>query len=145
MLAARALTYRPINPATDADLCLAHYIDAHALSLGPEAPAPTRDSYLPALRERIEEYPDGHVLAFLDGQCVGQLEMQIPFGLLTGYINLYYVVPGFRGLGFGTLMHGYVDRYFRAWDATEIELHVARTNMPALAFYRKLGYRYAGA
>ena len=95
------------------------------------------------LRERIEEYPDGQVLAFLDGRCVGQLELQIPYGLSTGYINLYYVTHPFRGLGFGTRMHEYVERYFRSWEATEIELHVARTNEPALHFYRKLGYRYA--
>jgi ribosomal protein S18 acetylase RimI-like enzyme len=46
-------------------------------------------------------------------------------------------------MGFGTAMHAYVERYFRAWEATEIELHVARTNEAALRFYRKMGYRYS--
>ena len=104
---------------------------------------PAADAYLSWLKSRVQEYPDGHVLVYLEGgKLVGQLEMEIPYGLKRGYIDLYFVTQKLRGLGFGTAMHAYVERYFRAWDAEEIELHVARTNEPARRFYRKLGYRY---
>ena len=38
----------------------------------------------------------------------------------------------FRGMGFGRLMHEYVERYFRSWDVREIELHVSPNNVAAL-------------
>ncbi len=113
------------------------------MSYGCEHRRPSAEAYLPWLRSRIEEYPDGHVLVYLDdGRLVGQLEMEIPYGLKRGYIDLYFVTQKLRGIGFGTAMHEYVERYFRSWDADDIELHVARTNEAALGFYRKLGYRY---
>jgi len=138
------LVYRRIDPAIDAELCLAHHQEACQISYGPGHAMPTQASYLPWLRERVEMYGDGHVLAFLDdGRCVGQLELEVPYGSETGYVDLFYVTPQFRGMGFGRMLNDYVERYFRSWEAREIELHVARTNTGALEFYRRLGYRYA--
>lgn len=138
------LVFRRIDPQADAELCLAHHREACRISYGVEHSRPTAESYLPWLRERVEMYGDGQVLAFLeDGRCVGQLEMEVPYGLSIGYINLFYVTREFRGMGFGRMLHDYAEQYFRAWEAKEIELHVARTNTAALEFYRKLGYRYS--
>jgi ribosomal protein S18 acetylase RimI-like enzyme len=39
-------------------------------------------------------------------------------------------------------MHGYVERYFRAWEASDVELHVAPGNEIAVNLYRALGYRF---
>lgn len=141
------LTYRTIDPDADASVAIAHHWGACVASFGPSAPAHYQGAtaYLDWLSTRVEEYPDGHVLAYLNDECVGQLELQVPYGVETGYINLYHVADGFRGKGIGRLMHDYVERYARSWDATKIELHVSPTNQRAMGFYRALDYRLVAA
>jgi ribosomal protein S18 acetylase RimI-like enzyme len=124
---------------------LAGYRDAYTASFAIDDPPPRSvEQYLPWLRARIEEFPDGHVLAYLPGtnQFVGQLELQVPYGFDWGYINLYSVAPMFRRQGIGRRMHEYVVNYFRSWEATRIELHVSPKNEAAMSFYRAMGYRF---
>jgi ribosomal protein S18 acetylase RimI-like enzyme len=141
VIAAPGLTYRTIDPVADAELAVAAYLDACRASYGNESTFPGRARHLAWLRSRVEEFPDGHVVALLDGQYVGQLELQVPYGLSAGYVNLYYVKPDCRGRGYGRQMHDYAERYFRSWEADRIELHVSATNERAAAFYRALGYK----
>ena len=145
VIAAPALTFRTIDPdsKTDADLAVAAYLDACRASYGDDAAFPGRRRHLDWLRSRVEEFPDGHVLAFDGSAYVGQLELQVPYGLTTGYVNLYYVAEGSRGKGYGRRLHEYADRYFRSWEANRVELHVSPLNRPALGFYRHMGYRLA--
>jgi ribosomal protein S18 acetylase RimI-like enzyme len=150
VIAIPTVVYRRIDPRADATVVTRHYHDAHVASFGDDPEPPHRYSghagYLRGLAARVEEFPDGHVLAALpDGRVIGQLELQVPYGLATGYVNLFYVAPAFRGLGFGRRMHAeYGERYFRAWEATRIELDVSRRNTRAIAFYRGLGYQFDG-
>ena len=141
MIVTPTLTYRTIDPVADGDFAVAAYRGACRASYGDVASFPGRAKHLAWLRSRVEEFPDGHGLALLDGQPVGQLELQVPYGLTTGYVNLYYVVPEMRGQGLGRRMHDYAERYFRSWEADTIELHVSATNERATSFYRALGYR----
>jgi len=84
------LTFRRIDPLRDAKLAVAHHLDACVASFGSDASHQGDGPYLKWLRARIEEYPDGHVLAYRRGDdaCVGQLELQVPYGLAVGYVNL---------------------------------------------------------
>ena len=141
MIVTPTLTYRTLDPERDADFAVAAYRGACRASYGDVASFPGRAKHLAWLRSRVEEFPDGHVLALLDGDPVGQLELQVPYGLTSGYVNLYYVVPALRGQGLGKRMHDYAERYFRSWEANQIELHVSTTNERAMCFYRTLGYR----
>ena len=145
MIAAPGLTYRTINPDSRSDAALAvnAYLDACRASYGDVSAFMGRRRHLDWLRSRVEEFPDGHVLAFDGTRCVGQLELQVPYGMMTGYVNLYYVAEAFRGKGYGRRLHEYAERYFRSWEADRIELHVAPLNERALGFYRHLGYRLA--
>jgi len=77
----------------------------------------------------------------VDGKCAGQLELEVPYGLTTGYVNLFYVSPEFRGTGFAQRLHQRAELYFTSWDAVQIDLHVSPRNGRALRFYQKLGYR----
>lgn len=157
MIAATTLTYRRIDPDADADLVVGHHREACIATFGDSwrsrYEGPQR--YLQYLRAKVEEFPDGCVLACLGGgggggdagkeTCVGQMELQVPYGLAVGYVNLYYITPSFRRLGLGRLMHReYAERYFRAWEAERIELHVSPTNARAVRFYRRLGYEVVG-
>ena len=141
VIAAPVLAYRTIDPDADADFAVEAYRDACRASYGTDDSFPGRRRHLAWLRSRVEEFPDGHVLALLDGRPVGQMELQVPYGLTTGYVNLYYVVPELRGSGLARRMHGYAERYFRSWEADTIELHVAALNERAMGFYRALGYQ----
>jgi ribosomal protein S18 acetylase RimI-like enzyme len=143
VIAAPGLTFRTIDPESkdDADRSVEAYLDACRASYGDESGYGGRAKHLAWLRSRVEEFPDGHVLAFDGGRCVGQLELQVPYGLTTGYVNLYYVAEAFRGQGYGRRLHEYADRYFRSWEAQRIELHVSPLNQRALGFYRHLGYK----
>jgi ribosomal protein S18 acetylase RimI-like enzyme len=142
MLAVEGLTYRPIDPVADDAFAYENYLAACVASYGSDERALCRKRYRAWLRSRVEEFPDGHVFAMLGATRIGQLELQAPYGLPRGYVNLYAVAAPFRGMGFGKLMHGYVERYFRAWEVREVELHVSPTNEAAVRLYRSLGYRY---
>jgi ribosomal protein S18 acetylase RimI-like enzyme len=143
LIAAAPLVYRTIDLDVDRAVILANYRDTAAASYGADARCPVAN-YLAWLKSRIEEFPDGHVLAWLADQCVGQLELQVPYGLSRGYVNLFCVTPAFRGKGYARRLHDYAQRYFRSWEADTIELHVSQTNVRAIGFYRHMGYRVMG-
>ena len=135
------LRYRRIDPSADGDLAYAHYRETCIASFGVARRCISQSDYVNWLSERVEEYPDGHVLALLQGKVVGQLELQVPYGLDCGYVNLFWVAQSWRRLGMGRRMHDFALSYFRCWEARRIELHVSPTNHAAIAFYRSLGYR----
>lgn len=145
MLVTPAVAFRTIDLASDADVVAANHFDACVASFGngPDFRYEGRERYLRWLAGRIEEFPDGHVLAISedDGTCVGQLQMQVPYGLAVGYVSLFYVTPPHRGFGFGRRLQARAERYVRSWEASTIQLHVSPSNAPAGAFYRAMGYR----
>ena len=137
-----SLTLRTIDPTKDADLCAANHYDACLASFGDAARYEGRDAYLAWLRREVEEYPEGFVLAFKKDRFIGQLELQVPYGMTTGYVNLFYISPDVRGRGYGRRLYEYAERYFRSWEAEQAELHVSPRNIRAIRFYRKLGYTF---
>ena len=139
------LTFRTIDPSAGADATLAYenHCDACRASFGPRARCSPFEQYRRWLASRVEEFPDGHVLALLGERCVGQLELQVPYGLDVGYVNLFCVTRPFRRQGFGRVLHDFAERYFRSWEATRIQLDVSPDNRAAVGFYRHLGYRFS--
>jgi ribosomal protein S18 acetylase RimI-like enzyme len=136
------LTLRTIDVDRDADLCAANHHDACFASFGDGARYEGRDAYLRWLRPKVEEFPEGFVLAFEGGRFVGQAELQVPYGTDVGYVNLFYVAAEMRGRGFGRQLHDYAEQYFRGWEAARVDLHVSPRNIRAIRFYRKLGYAF---
>src|SRR5436305_489543 len=105
----RGLVFRTIDVERDRATVVRNYRDTHRASYGAGSQCPV-GKYLPWLQTRVEEFPDGHVLAMLAERCVGQLELQVPYGLNMGYVNLYCVTPPFRGRGYGRALHEYSER-----------------------------------
>ena len=134
-------TYRTIDPARDADLAFANQRDACIATFGDDSRCQSPERYLRWLTAKVDEFPEGFLLGFLDDRCVGQLELEVPYGLSDGYVNLFYVMPEFRRRGFGRLLHERAEIYFAQWDATRIQLHVSPRNSAAVQFYRRMGYR----
>jgi GNAT superfamily N-acetyltransferase len=139
------LTYRTIELPKDSARAITYHRDACRASFGDgferHLMRPAR--YLKWLAARLEEFPDGHLLAFAGERCVGQLELQVPYGATEGYVNLFYITPLFRRRGFGRLLHARAEQYFRSWEAREIHLHVSPQNIAATQFYRTMGYLFA--
>jgi ribosomal protein S18 acetylase RimI-like enzyme len=138
------LTYRTIELPGDASRAVAYHADACRASFG-EGDYQRRlerpEHYLHRLGAAIEEFPEGHLLAFAGAECVGQMELQVPYGMQTGYVNLFYVTPAFRRQGYGRVLHDRAELYFRSWEARRVELHASPTNPAAMRFYEAIGYR----
>src|SRR5436190_332684 len=141
MISSPPILYRPIDPQRDAAIAYENYRDASFASYGRDVSEKRR--YLPWLHARVQEFPEGHLLAYLENKCIGQLELQVPYGLTSGYINLFYVSKKFRRQGFGRLLHARAEKYFRSWEANRIELDVASINEDAVCFYLAMGYRFS--
>jgi ribosomal protein S18 acetylase RimI-like enzyme len=137
----QGLTFRTIHLPNDAALVARNRRDACVETFGDERQFEGDIRYLAWLKDKVDEFPDGFVLAFDGKRCVGHLELEVPYGLDIGYVNLFYVARGFRRRGVGHVLHFYCRQYFRSWDASRVQLHVSPTNRRALSFYRKLGYR----
>jgi ribosomal protein S18 acetylase RimI-like enzyme len=137
------LTFRTIVLPRDAARAITYHRDACRATFGAgeldqRLEPPGR--YLKNLAARVEEFPDGHLLAFAGDRCVGQLELQVPYGLTVGYVNLFYVAAPLRRRGYGRLLHARAERYFRSWEASVVELHVSPVNVAAVRFYEAMGY-----
>jgi GNAT superfamily N-acetyltransferase len=141
MVGTQALSYRTIAPRLDARAAVAHQLDACVCSFGDAARFQGAVRYLRWLESKVDEFPEGFLMAFAGDDCVGQLELEVPYGASVGYVNLFYVTPPFRGLGFARALHDRASMYFRGWEASRIELHCSPTNERAMRFYRKLGYQ----
>jgi ribosomal protein S18 acetylase RimI-like enzyme len=144
VIAHSSLTFRTIDPDADGDRIAADHLEACLASFGEASRYEGRDRYLAWVRRQVEEFPDGYVLAMEGGQCVGHLEIQVPYGKTAAYVNLFHVAPAFRGRGYAGRLQNYVERYARSWEANQIELHVSPSNRRALQFYRSTGYEFAG-
>lgn len=102
--------------------------------------------YLAYVLEKIEQYPEGFVMAELDGKAVGQLELSVREyqGRKIGYVHLFYLVPEQRGLGNGNELFIYAIEFFKKRSLNEYHLRVAPQNHRARRFYEKHGMEQIG-
>jgi ribosomal protein S18 acetylase RimI-like enzyme len=75
-------------------------------------------------------------------QPVGQIEMQIwqEDNQNLGYVNLFYLIPEYRGMGYGVELIDYAESYFRKNGISEYHLRVSISNNRGVAFYEKHGF-----
>lgn len=136
------LSFRPILLPEEFACAARHRRDSFVVSFG-HADLFDESGYVRYLTRLSERLPGGIAFALLESEIVGQVEAQVrPDG--TGYVNLFYLVPKWRGRGFGSQLHEYAVSLLRERGVTQIELAVSPTNMIALRFYEKHGYRRLG-
>ena len=103
------------------------------------------EKYLAELREKIAGFPEGNVHLWHDERIVGQLEMRLPeTEAHLGYLSLLFVAADQRGRGLGRRLHDYAIDVTRHRGRRLMRLSVSLTNVPAIMFYRRLGWRMAG-
>ena len=150
MRAASTFTLAPIDLERHAGDCVAFRRDAYAASFGSlagidEEMGAGNARYLASLRERMAEVPEGNAHLWHGGRIVGQTEMRfVAADPGVGYVNLFYVLPEFRGQGLGRMLHCHAVAVFERLGRRRLRLSVSTQNAAAIAFYRKLGWITVG-
>ena len=134
----------------DADTCIAFRRDMYVQAFGTddglaEEMGADNEKYLEELRLRMAAIPEGNVHLRHGERIVGQLEMKLLYNEPhVGYVSLLYVAEGARGHGLGRRLHEHAAMVSRARDMRLMRLSVSLTNVPAIMFYRRLGWHMAG-
>jgi len=143
---APAFRLAPIDLARHAADCIAFRRDAYLASFGTphgleEEMGADNARYLESLRARIAQVPEGNAHLWNGERIVGQTEMRFVEGDdQVGYVNLFYLLPEFRGRGLGRMLHEHAVAVFAGLGRRTLRLSVSTHNAAAIAFYRKLGW-----
>jgi aminoglycoside 6'-N-acetyltransferase len=135
----------------DADTCARFRREMYQASFGTtegleEEMGPDNEKYLADLRAKIAQLPEGNVHLWHGEEIVGQLEMRlVDHEPHVGYVSLIYVPPEWRGQGLGRRLHEHAVQVSRHRDKRGLRLSVAFTNVPAIMFYRRLGWEMVGS
>lgn len=137
------MKFRTIDVEKDRATIIAFRKDSYVISFGSEEGFGDEDEYVRRIAARALRFPDGLVLIEEDGQTIGQLELQIVLheGSYIGYANLFYLIPSYRGKGYGRQLIAYAEGFFEKYAVKSYHLRVAPTNLRALHLYEKCGFR----
>lgn len=98
------------------------------------------ERYLNLIRQR-NQFKGSCVHVIYQGQIVGQIELRAMNDKADeGYVNLFYLIPQFRGSGLGAQLDKYAEDFFRKNKMKSAYLNVSPTNERALKFYEKCGW-----
>lgn len=140
------LEFKPINVEQDQDLCVRFRADSFVCSFGStdrfrEEDGSGAEGYLRWLRQRITEIPNSCVHVWQGEQIIGQIEMRRwKHNSRVGYVNLFYLIPEFRGRGFGQQLDRHAANFFKQLGCESARLSVSPMNLVAMRFYLKHGW-----
>jgi ribosomal protein S18 acetylase RimI-like enzyme len=140
------LEFKPINLEQHQDLCVQFRADSYVCSFGSADRFYKQDGsgakgYLQWLRQRTIEIPDSCVHGWKGEQIIAQIEMRCwKYDSSVGYVNLFYLIPEFRGQGFGKQLDKHAANFFRHLGCKTARLSVSPTNLVAMRFYLKHGW-----
>lgn len=140
------LEFRPINVEQSQDLCVRFRADSFVCSFGSadrfyEEDGSGADRYLHWLRQRIIKIPNSCVHLWQGEQIIGQIEMgRWIHDPNIGYVNLFYLIPEFRGQGFGQQLDRYTANFFNQLGLQSARLSASLTHLVAMRFYLRQGW-----
>lgn len=143
------LRIAPIDLERDAQACIDFRRDSYRASFGTDEGCDAEMGadgrfYIEKLRKRMAQVPEGNSHVWHGERIVGQTEMRLEAEPGMGYVNLFYLLPEWRGKGLGVRLHEHAVEVFTNRGMRAMRLSVSRTNEPAIAFYRRLGWRRVG-
>jgi len=144
------VSFRPVELPRDAERCIAFRKDSYMVSFGTDEAfyrdnGPNGERYLDFLSQRIALDPNYVVFALEHDNLIGQIELG-PYRAddTIGYVNLYYVVPEARRRGIGKQLDAYATSYLKSKGFAKARLSVSPTNVAAMTFYSRSGWRDLG-
>lgn len=139
------LRHRSLDPRTERDYYCACYRDAWLAAHG-DLRGFYPEPYWKAAREHLRLDPDS-VLVLLDGdKPVGLADLD-PLRASEegcGWLSLLYLIPEYRGKGYGIQALGRAVVGFRTQGRRALRLLAAEDNAAACAFYRREGFSCVG-
>lgn len=141
-IAPPAFTFRPIHVHHDYATLLKFRRDSFLVSMGSAEGMGNENAYLAWMALNSALYPDGFLMMEHDGKVIGQTEAEIILyqGRRIGYVDLFYLVPEYRGKGYGKVQLDRAEAFFRHHGVNEYHLRVSATNERAIRFYKKHGF-----
>lgn len=140
------LKFQPVYLPNTRELVIKFRADSFVVSFGNadrfyESDGKGDERYLQWLKDKISKDPNS-VVHVLDGDSIiGQIEMgRLRDDQSVGYVNLNYLIPEKRGLGFGAQLDEHTTSYFRSLGLKRARLSVSPTNRSAVRFYEKMGW-----
>jgi GNAT superfamily N-acetyltransferase len=140
------LKFKPINLDQYQDLCIRFRADSFVCSFGSveqfyQADGNGAERYLKWLKQRIAEIPNSCVHLWEGERIIGQIEMgRWKQDANVGYINLFYLIPEFRGQGLGQHLDQSAAHFFKHLGCQSARLSVSPANRGAMCFYLKHGW-----
>lgn len=144
------LTFQPINLVKSSDLCVRFREDSFIVSFGDSFRFYEEDNkgdqrYLKWLEEKISKNPASAIHVIEGSKIIGQIELGVfKNDPEIGYVNLYYLIPEKRGIGFSRYLDEYVTQYFLGFGFKKCRLSVSPSNVRAVRFYEKNGWKDIG-
>lgn len=145
------LRFEPVDYAQHKQLCLQFRQDAHLVSYD-DLRYFDEEEMFNWFQYLTQENPQGFKHVWLKDQIIGQIEFKADIDDVAeneqiyrySYVNLFYLMPEYRGLGLGQQMHDFVIDQCRQAGSEEAYLRYIPGNKQAKAFYRKNGWLFSG-
>ncbi|MES2963852.1 MAG: GNAT family N-acetyltransferase [Bdellovibrionota bacterium] len=144
------LKFVPVDLKTQEDLCVRFSEDAFIESFGDanrfhEEDGKGGERYRVWLRNRLAEDPNSTVIVYAGSRIIGQVTSgRSKADPTTGYVNLYYLIPEERGKGHSKHLEAYAEARLKNLGFKKARLSVSPTNVRAIKFYEKYGWRDLG-
>lgn len=143
------LEFLPIDLDRHADLCIAFAEDLDRCSFGSAEQFHGEDGkgvdrYIQRLRAKLAADPEGCLHVWLDGAVVGQVNLGCFIDPSIGYIGVFYVIPEWRGKGIADAMEQYAMAWFQRHGFASARLSMTPSNVRAVRFYLRNGWRDLG-
>lgn len=136
------MDYRPINikDHQDRDIIIKFRRDTHEVGLEMSINFDS-SAYIHRMEERIRKFPEGQLIIEDSGKPIGQVGFDIQGynGDEIGYVNIFYLIPEYRGKGIGKEIIQYIEDFFIKSNVSEYHLRVSSKNEKAINLYTKIG------
>lgn len=144
------LSFQTLDLPITTELWIRFRADSFVASFGDgakfyEADGKGAERYIEWLRNKIAKDPASAVHVWRDSVIIGQMELSVfKAEPEVGNVNLYYLVPEKRGLGYSRFLDEYAISYLKSLGLKKGRLSVSPTNIRAFRFYEKQGWQDMG-